>query len=56
MEDDPMCPNGCGGSARLLPKVGDREDYDCPRCLAFSVAGSQKKALDACRRAALTVF
>ena len=36
MEDLP-CPNGCGGTARWSPKVGDSRDYECPRSLAFSV-------------------
>ena len=42
--DDLTCPS-CGDSrVKLLPKVGDRDDYDCPRCHAFSVSGSDRKA------------
>ena len=32
MIDDMACPNCSDGRAKLLPVVGDREDYDCPRC------------------------
>lgn len=34
------CPH-CGTPALLLPPVGDREDYECPRCGAFSISGSE---------------
>jgi hypothetical protein len=37
----------------MLPKVGDRDDYECPRCLAFSVAGTWKQAIKDGRRATL---
>jgi predicted RNA-binding Zn-ribbon protein involved in translation (DUF1610 family) len=36
------CPH-CGNSgAELLPPFGDRSDYRCPHCGAFSVDGTQE--------------
>jgi hypothetical protein len=33
----------CGnGEAELLPPFGDRSDYRCPHCGAFSVDGTQE--------------
>jgi hypothetical protein len=50
--EDQTCPN-CAGPARLLPKVGDRKDYECPRCGPVSVAGSHEPAINRGDRAIL---
>jgi ribosomal protein S27AE len=42
--DDETCPH-CSGHATLLPKHGDREDWECPRCGAFSLSGTDKAML-----------
>lgn len=46
MTDDLPCPNCGDGRAKLLPIVGDREDYKCPLCGAFSISGSDKRRLE----------
>lgn len=50
--DDTKCPN-CGGPAQLLPKFGDREDWECARCYPFSISGTDKVAFRSGSRGAL---
>ena len=51
--DDPTCPS-CGGSrVKMLPTEWDRDDYGCPRCHAFSISGSDRKAFGEGRRGKL---
>jgi hypothetical protein len=47
---DLTCPS-CGASrVKLLPKVGDRDDYECPRCGVFSISGTDRQGIqDGCR-------
>ncbi|WP_428532940.1 hypothetical protein [Rhodopila sp.] len=36
------CPHCSIAGAQLLPKLGDRDDYDCPSCGKFNISGTQK--------------
>ena len=39
------CPHCGSGAAELLPTIGDRSDYRCSKCGAFSTAEYRKRGL-----------
>jgi uncharacterized Zn finger protein len=50
MMADLTCPNCGDGGVKLLPKVGDRDDYECRHCGPFSVSGTDRQDIeDGCR-------
>jgi hypothetical protein len=43
--DDLTCPSCGDGRAKTLPKVGDRDEHDCPRCGLFRVSGTDREKI-----------
>jgi len=41
------CPHCGSGAAELLPTIGDRSDYRCSKCGAFSISGIQEARFEA---------
>ena len=41
------CPHCGSGAAELLPTIGDRSDYRCSKCGAFSISGTQEARFEA---------
>jgi hypothetical protein len=37
------CPHCKNAGAKLLPPLGDRDDYRCPNCGDFGIDGTQGK-------------
>lgn len=52
--DDQICPS-CGiGHVRARPRVGYRDEYECPHCrLVFCISGSDLPAITAGERTRL---